>query len=600
MGECLERSMGPIVHHRSSGLPHRRGVALLMVLIIVLAVTIMAAGFVGRADVELASGENMLMGAQVNHLAESALEHARGLLLRPQEITSAYWAGGTSLQLLGGSPDYYDVSVALDTSDATDLCRYNVACEAYRKRNGQKVGRCGLSAVVRLDPAIGLWTKTDTTFRQNWILHGDMRTQGGIINQAPAASLDGDVFANQLTGGCVGQTKTYAAVPLTWPPVTATYVKPPTVRTDITTSTLSTSPGYTRIWRRTGDGHLTVGGNVTVQGMLLVPGNLTIAGSGCRITAGKNLPALYVGGNLVLEDANNFTVEGLAVVAGNLRLRAQAFNVKFIGGLCLGGSISETVTDASGSGNQIQVLGNPKWIAGAVDKALELSGADGIDCLQTFDSSSQLQLAGNYTLSLWMRAAAAQNDNAGVMVRCSPDGTATHWGLQFNSTTPKLLVVRHLNDGGDAWSTGITLDEIAGGWHHVAVVRSADTMTSYLDGGARATGTWAYACGTGEGHLNLGAQGAVSSGSVYAGALDDVSVYARALNAAEVAQIKTGLAAADVIGHWRLDGPGSCVTILADPIRASIASWPNGLANPAVYWSPATDAFLRSIVRQLP
>ncbi|HQI28745.1 MAG TPA: hypothetical protein PLT20_11730, partial [Sedimentisphaerales bacterium] len=221
--------MSPIIHP-SSSLHRTRGVALLMVLMIVMAVTIIAAGFIGRTDVELASGENMLMGVQMNHLAESALEHARGLLLRPQDATTfpqdatTFSWTGTNLQLLSASPDYYDVSIVRDSSD---YCRYNVTSEAFRLRNGRKVGRVGLSAVVRLDPAIALWTKTDTTFRQNWILHGDMLTEGNVINQAKTTSLDGDVFATQLIGECVGQTRPYEKVSLPWPPVTSTYIKPP-------------------------------------------------------------------------------------------------------------------------------------------------------------------------------------------------------------------------------------------------------------------------------------------------------------------------------------------------------------------------------------
>jgi hypothetical protein len=592
--------MAPIIHHPSLRPCHTRGVALLMVLIIVLAITIIATGFIARADVELASGENMLMGAQMNHLAESALEHARGMLLQPQEASTSYWTGHTGLQLLSGSPDYYDVSVALDTSDATDYCRYNVTCEAYRQRSGQKVGRYGLSAVVRLDPAIALWTQVGTTLRPSWVLHGDMRTQGTLINQAVTASLDGDVFATQLTGTCVGQTKAYTDVSLNWPPVTSTYANVKCLTPGTLTATLATSlSGSPIIRRRIGD--LSLSGNVTVQGMLLVTGNLTVTGSGSRITAAKNFPALYVGGNLVLEDANNFTVEGLAVVGGNLRLRSNAYGVKFVGGVCLGGTISETITDASSYGNQAVVVGNPQWTTGAVDKALNLSAADGVsDYVQTSDSSSLLQLAGDYTLSLWLKAATTQNDNAGVMVRCSPDGTLTHWGLQFNATTPKLLVVRHLNDGGNAWSTGITLTEIGGAWHHVAVVRSGTTMRSYLDGVLRTSGAWAYTSGTGNGHLNLGAHGTVSASTLYAGAIDDVHVYDHAWTVAEIAQIKTGQSLTYLIGRWRLDGPGSSVTILADPVRASITAWPNGLNNPAVCWSPAADAYFRSITRPLP
>lgn len=572
----------------------RRGVALLMVLFIVLAVTVIAAGFIARTDVELACGQNMLMEVQLKHLAESGLEHARGILTRPQGAESSLPWTWNWQQLLAGSPDYYDVSVALDTSDSTDRCLYNVSCEAYHLQNGRKAGSYGLSAAIRLNPAIGLWTKTDTTLRPNWVLHGDMLTQGNVINQAVAASLDGDVFANQLTGACVGQTRPYADVSLAWPPVTSSYTKILLSRREITSSPLSSSPGEVRIWWRGGDGHLTLGGNVTVQGMLLVPGDLTVTGSGSTITAAPNAPALYVGGNLILEDANNFKVDGLAIVNGNLRLRGGAYNVKFTGGLCLAGTVRETASDASGCGNQLQLVGNPRWTAGALDNALDLSVLDGVaDYAQTSDSSTQLQLAGQYTLSLWMKAAATQNDNAAVMVRCSSDGLATHWGLQFNTGDSKVLIVRHLGDGGNAWSTGITLAEIRDAWHHVAVTWNGTTMTSYLDGAQRASGAWSYALGSGLGHLNLGAQGIPAVTTLYSGAIDDVRVYSRAWTAVEIGQIRAGQSLTYVLGHWRFNEAGSSVTILADPVRASIVA-------PAGCWSPATDAFVRSVARKLP
>ncbi len=88
----------------------RRGVALLMVLFIVLAVTVIAAGFIARTDVELACGQNMLMEVQLKHLAESGLEHARGILTRPQGAESSLPWTWNWQQLLAGSPDYYDVT----------------------------------------------------------------------------------------------------------------------------------------------------------------------------------------------------------------------------------------------------------------------------------------------------------------------------------------------------------------------------------------------------------------------------------------------------------------------------------------------------------
>ena len=84
-----------------------KGMALLTVLLIIMAITVISLGFLSRSDVELACGQNMLLRFQMDQLAHSALDHARGLLLNPQEVPSEYWAGAANLQLLAGSADYY-------------------------------------------------------------------------------------------------------------------------------------------------------------------------------------------------------------------------------------------------------------------------------------------------------------------------------------------------------------------------------------------------------------------------------------------------------------------------------------------------------------
>ena len=59
----------------------RQGAALLVVLFIVMVITILSLGFLSRSDVELACGQNMILRTQMDYLAESGLEHARGLSL---------------------------------------------------------------------------------------------------------------------------------------------------------------------------------------------------------------------------------------------------------------------------------------------------------------------------------------------------------------------------------------------------------------------------------------------------------------------------------------------------------------------------------------
>ena len=109
----------------------RPGVALLVVLFIVMAITILSLGFVSRSDVELACGQNMILRTEMDYLAESGLEHARGLVLNPQDVGTEYWAGATAQQLVAGSSNYYDLAVVRDDTDPTDRCNYIIDCNSY-------------------------------------------------------------------------------------------------------------------------------------------------------------------------------------------------------------------------------------------------------------------------------------------------------------------------------------------------------------------------------------------------------------------------------------------------------------------------------------
>ncbi len=138
----------------------RKGVALLVVLFIVMTITILSLGFLSRSDVELACGENMILRTQMDYLAESGLEHARGLLLNPPDPNLGYWTGAEHLQIVENSNDYYNVDVnQLPFVDPCDpnVCDYEIACTAYREKYGEKVGESILKAELHIDPNIAYW-----------------------------------------------------------------------------------------------------------------------------------------------------------------------------------------------------------------------------------------------------------------------------------------------------------------------------------------------------------------------------------------------------------------------------------------------------------
>lgn len=333
----------------------RRGVALLLVLLIVAAITILATGFLAGADTELACGANTLVRVQMDQLAQSGLDHARGLVLHPQDVPANFWTtGATAQQLVAASRDYYDVRVTPDTARYLDYCTYTITSQAYHQRaDGQRTGRSSLAATLRLDPCIALQVGGLSTFWNGLNVYGDVYAKNGLVNNG---WIDGDVFTTSLagTGTRTGQWNPQPPT-LAWPPVTAAYANwdYPVPRTVIGALVAGTYQPAA-VWQCAGN--LDITGNARVSGMLRVGGNLTFrdSSSGSQIIAPKNLPALYVGGSLEIESAAAIQIEGLVVVEHNVRITGTASNVTILGGLFVGGTV-----DPNGLGATVKIVSDP-------------------------------------------------------------------------------------------------------------------------------------------------------------------------------------------------------------------------------------------------
>jgi hypothetical protein len=597
--------MCTVILHKSSGRTSRPGIALLMVLLIVMAITIVSVGFLARADAELGCGENMALRLQMDQLADSGIEHARGLLLHPQDVPADYWTGAPAQQLMADGPDYYDVNVTRDASDPTDYCTYIISCEAYRVKDNHKTGRSGLRAQLRLDPCIALWTGADLVHRAAWSCSGDVYCAGALTN---LGVIDGDVFAGALTGAVTGQCAEPNQLSLAWPPVTVAdftsrYGTDPILSGSLA-GTVRGPYDPPRVCYRNGD--LLLDGNVTINGMLLVNGNLTIRGTGNVITGAKNLPALYVTQNLILHQAAGWQIQGLAVVGGSALIGADTANSSVRGGLFVAQRIVETALDASANRNDAVLVRQPLWrpAAGRDGGALEFDGVD--DYLQTLDSSTALQLVNDYTLSVWVKPADVQKPWAGILCKTDVVGTpapTNHWTLQFGAYGTKLFIYHP----DKSWDTAVTLsDLLAGGsWHHLAIVRQGTAMTSYVDGSVRKSeadardplGYPVNPPGAGNGHLNIAAERTATGDCVYKGLMDDVRVYNVALSQAEIAALASMTSVAALpVGHWKLDESGSALTITAQPTKAAIIVWSAGGAEE--HWGPAAGSFIRSMQRE--
>jgi len=561
----------------------QEGAALLVVLLVVMAITILSLGFLARSDVELACGANMVLRTQMDYLAESGLEHAKGLILSPQDVSSEYWTGGVRQQLVAGSADYYDVVVVRDDPN---LCNYFITCDAYRERNGEEIGRSGLKAEVRLDPSIAFWAGKGTTVWQRITINGDVYCNGTLTNEGV---INGDVFVGVLNGSIAGQQKAVGDLSLEWPEVTVGDFTSRYSVQPIGSSLSGVTFGPYNPVRvcYNGAGDVELNGNVQIDGMLVVEGDLIIGGAGNVITAAKNLPALLTTGDLIIESGGRLSIDGLAIVEGKVRVSGGAGDISIVGGLFSGDGIAETATDSSPNNNVGVLYNGPTWrpSGGQINGALEFDGVN--DYVQTSDDSDKLQLTGDYTLAVSVKAGVTEKNWAGILSKCNPGGSINHWTLQFDNVSPKKLIMHHPIG---SWDTGIRLGDVAGAWHHIRIVRSGDWMTSYLDGTEKHSNTWSENPGSGEGHLNIGTDRTASSGYVYKGQIDDIRIYDRAPDANEI------YPTSGLLGHWKLDEQGGGnISITASPSKAAIVVWPTGVAEK---WGQAGGAFYRSIERK--
>ena len=182
-----------------------------------------------------------------------------------------------------------------------------------------------------------------------------------------------------------------------------------------------------------------------------------------------------------------------------------------------GGGSGNTWFDRSGYGNHGTLTNGPAWTLGQGNKraAIALDGVnDFINC------GGGLPATGDFTVSANVRH--ASNAVSGIAAYRNSGGTGWVFGLDVSGTL-------QLFDG-NLWrvsSLVLPLTE----WHHCAVASTGGVLTFYLDG---RSGTVSATPGTGVGYFSIGCWDAGGSGP-FAGVIDDVRIYNRALSAAEIA-----------------------------------------------------------------
>jgi hypothetical protein len=131
--------------------------AMLVVLFIVMMISVISAGFIARSDAAMLSGHNYGLRCEADGLAWGGLEHARALVVSPENtVPLAQWSG-TAMQLDAGTLLFYDLSIDTLSAGSADPnapspYTYSVHCSAYKKKGGSVLNRSTLEATLLFDP----------------------------------------------------------------------------------------------------------------------------------------------------------------------------------------------------------------------------------------------------------------------------------------------------------------------------------------------------------------------------------------------------------------------------------------------------------------
>lgn len=204
--------------------------------------------------------------------------------------------------------------------------------------------------------------------------------------------------------------------------------------------------------------------------------------------------------------------------------------------------------DASGGDQHGVVTGSPDAVDGVVAGALEFTTGEHVAVPMT----SRLDVGdGPFTAAAWFRSD-AQSDQS-LLWAFGVGGTRNQFWVRLE---PGAGRIRALIDT-DLSSTSLAAPGAFadGAWHHVALVRSADAITLYVDGVAAATTAAIPGSVTADATAGLHVAQRPDGANQLLGAVDEVWFLDRAATTAEVAALANGEAApgGSALVHLPLD-----------------------------------------------
>ena len=183
----------------------------------------------------------------------------------------------------------------------------------------------------------------------------------------------------------------------------------------------------------------------------------------------------------------------------------------------------ETVRDASGLGNDGVASGGPARAAGHTSGGLSFDGGDD---MVTVPSSASLSPTSAITVEAWVRPSQLGGTWRTIALKERAGGMC--WALYAHDASgaaAHVFTSAELRARGDALTTGT--------WTHLAMTYDGAVLALYRDGALVASSFVSGPIATSSGALRIG--GNTIWQEPFAGTLDDLRIYDRALSAGEIA-----------------------------------------------------------------
>jgi hypothetical protein len=291
-----------------------------------------------------------------------------------------------------------------------------------------------------------------------------------------------------------------------------------------------------------------------------VRGNVSIAATGGSFTSTTG--TLQIDGSFSRTGTMGFSANGGTVLLNAATNKSHTFGGAQFANLTLGKDDSTLVgywkldenagttgADSSGNGLTGNFVNTPTWTTSVPTTSFTDVSAltfNGTNASFSVPNNAALTITGDMTVAFWVYRTATTADWT-RMVGKGSSFTARNYGVWTGpSNGYKILWQQYNTGGGSVLDLQGTTSMALNTWYHITCSISGTTAKVYVNGALEASGTRSGAPGTNTDPLTLAYAGIHT---YFAGRLDDVRVYNRALSDAEVALLGAGSLPSSAVVH---------------------------------------------------